>query len=322
MRSFVRAGMPLDPVPGGLRNDPVVGPTIGNSLPPNTGVWLPEHTPVAPGPYGGVHGQEGGNDGFMGADPRATKMGTIPRFIRGEDPAAYDKSVSNHPSWWRGGLQGFNDKLMVRDRHAYWDTGNQKTGTESVPHSVPYTYNHPLTQPPAPELRVVNRSVNPQIGSSNTAAQDDLSRNYTRNPQGMYMGEQGSGWAPIYGGVPGLYQPYGTRGGVPYPIVSPVGQGEPGDGPHLVFSGPPHGLHSPTIPDYAQTLGRYTANQQMRPVRLDRPSNSPQAGQSYSQTVLAQGGQPPARGGTVPRGGSPGGSVGFGTGRGWSGVPK
>lgn len=320
MRGLVRAGLPNDPVPGGLRNDPVTGPTVGNSLPPNTGLWYPNPTP--PGPGYGAGGQIAGNDGFMGADPRAPKRQPVPVFAPGDSPAAYDKSLRNHRPDWRGGLAGFNDKLMTRDRHAYWDTGNQRTGLDSVPHSVPYTYNHPLAQPPAPELRLVNRSVNPQIGSSNTAAQDDLSRNYSRNPQGMYVGEQGSGWGPVYGGVPGLYQPYGTRGGVPYPIQSPVGQGEPGDGPHLVFSGPPHGLHSATIPDYAQTLGRYMANQQMRPVRLDRPSNSPQAGQSYSQTVIAQGATPGPRRRPGPPRGSTGPGIGYGAGRGWAGVPK
>lgn len=323
MRPILRAGLPNDPVPGGLRNDPTVGPTIGNSLPPNTGIWQPEHT--HPGPGYSAGGQMAGNDGMMGADPRAPKI-TQPRFISGggrED--GYDSSTRGHPSWWRGGLQGFNDQLMVRDRHAYWDTGYQRTGLEGFPPAgSPLTYNDPLNTPPAPELRLVQRSVNPQIGSSNSAAQDDLSRNYSRNPQGMYVGEQGSGWAPVYGGVPGLYQPYGTRGGVPYPIVSPVGEGEPGDGPRLVFSGPPHGLHSPTLPDYSQTLGRYMATPQMRPVRIDRPSNSPQAGQSYSQTVLAQGAQRAARGAAARMGGGQPGATGqgFGTGRGWAGVPK
>jgi hypothetical protein len=323
VRGLVRAGLPSDPVPGGLRNDPTVGPTLGNSLPPNTGVWLPERTPPGPGLSAG--GQMAGNDGFMGSDPRYPKRQPEPKFISGDSPAAYDKSLRNHPSWWRGGLAGFNNRLSVVDRHAYWDTGYQRTGLESLPYSVPYTYSHPLDDPPAPELRLVQRSVNPQIGSSNSAAQDDLTRNYSRNPQGMYVGEQGSGWTPIYGGVPGLYQPYGTRGGVPYPIVSPVGQGEPGDGPRLVFSGPPHGLHSPTLPDYSQTLGRYMATPQMRPVRQDRPSNSPQAGQSYSQTVLAQGATPATRGGpaVTPRGTvGHGAGQGFGTGRGWAGVPK
>jgi hypothetical protein len=327
VRRLLRAGLPSDPVPGGLRYDKVTGPTAGNSLPPNTGVWYPNPTPPGPGLSAG--GTIGGNDGFMGADPRYPKRQPDPSSARvgawGEgDSSDRGRPTSGiHASFRRFGIQGFNDQLMVRDRHAYWDAGHQRTGIESLPYSVPNTYSHPAEVPPTPELRVVNRSVSPQIGSSNSAAQDDLTRNYTRNAQGMFVGEQGSGWSPVYGGVPGLYQPYGTRGGVPYPIVSPVGEGEPGDGPRLVFAGPPHGLHSPTIPDYAQTRARYGATPQMRPVRADRPSNSPQAGQSYSQTVLAQGAQK-AQAQAQARAGYPGGGggTGFGTGRGWAGVAK
>ena len=152
-----------------------------------------------------------------------------------------------------------------------------------------------------------------QIGSDNTRNQDDLSRGYT------WLGEQGSGWAPVYGGVPGLYQPYGSRGGIPYPVVSPVEQGQPGDGPHLVFAGPDHGLHSETPwKGGAQIIARYMSTPQTRPVRFDRPSNSPQAGQSYSQTVLPQGASRvrPARPG--PPAGPASGPARF-HGRGWSG---
>lgn len=287
------------------------GPAAGNNLPAHTGVWQPENTVPGPGPGAGL--QMGGADGFYGPDPRAPKLSPAPHVSRlGEGQESY----------WRGGLQGFNDQLMVRDRHVYWDSGRQLTGVDGFgPAGLPGTYNNPRDVPPTPELRAVNRSVNPQIGSSNDAAQDDLSRPYTRNPQGMYVGEQGSGWSPVYGGVPGLVVPYGTRGGVPFPIESPVDEGGPGDGPRLVFSGPPHGLHSPTYPDGAQTLARYQANPQMRPVRLDRPSNSPQAGQSYSQTVLAQGAAQAERQGQA-RAGAPGLGQGYATGRGWSGMAK
>jgi hypothetical protein len=64
-------------------------------------------------------------------------------------------------------------------------------------------------------------------------------------------------------------------------------------GRELVWAGPPHGLHSLTYPDGGDTLLRYQVLPQMRPVRVDRPSNSPQAGQAYSQTVQHQGMAPP-----------------------------
>ncbi len=257
------------------------GHAQGNDLPPFTGRIT--QVPFGPGPYPpGQYqgGQLGANDGVMGADPDAPKI-TRPVFLPGSYQAGMDAGTENNPDGWRGGIQGFNDQQRVVDRHAYWDAGTQRTGnTRSVPGNPP----NPVTDGPArPDLRTVNRSITWQIGSDNTRNQDDLARAYT------WVGEQGSGWAPVYGGVPGLYTPYGSRGGVPYPIVDPSGgQG----GPEKVWAGPPHGLHSLTYPDGADTLAMYGARPQMRPVRVDRPSNSPQAGQSFSQTVQMQGGPP------------------------------
>ena len=287
---------------------------MGNNLPAATGYLDVAYKP-GPGPSSG--GQLGGSgDGENGSDPRAPKMGPSPtsRFWRawGQGQQGED-GQQGHQSFRRYGTQGFNDKLTVKDRHAYWDTGNQKTGTDSVPHGLPNTYNDPKKYPPRPDLRLVNRTLSYQHGSDTTRNQDDLTRAYT------WLGEQGSGWSPVYGGVRGLYQPYGTRGGIPYPIVSPVEQGAPGDGRTDVFSGPPHGLHSQTPwKGGAQIIARFAATPQTRPVRQDRPANSPQAGQSYSQTVLPQGAQGaqgrPGRAGAAP----PGGRIWSG-GSGWRG---
>jgi hypothetical protein len=294
---------------------------IGNPLPPNTGIWYPTGQvpgPQQPGSDSGIAGIPEGFGPAYGADPRAPKTTRpvflpVRRYPAGEG-GGLDSSTCGTPTWWRAGIQGFNDQLRIVDRHAYWDTGNQKTGLAKLPQGQINTYNDPLVNGPARNLRTVNRSLTYQRGSDNTANQDDLNRPYNRNPQGMYVGEQGSGWSPVYGGTPGLYEPYGTRGGVPYPIASPVPYGAAGDGPQKVFSGPPHGLHSLTYPDRSLTLSRYTAAPQMRPVRFDRPSNSPQAGQTYSQTVLPQGASPQqprtARGAAV---------AGF-SGRGWKGT--
>lgn len=269
------------------------GPALGNDLPANTGVWQPEQSQAGPGLSAG--GREAGNDGVFGADPRQPKLSPRHRDVWGEGstldistpPSGVPGTVTRQ-SWWRGGIQGFNDKLTTKDRHVYWDSGHQKQGTDFIAGSAPpNTFNNPIQEPPQPELRALNRTISYQKGTDTTRNQDDLSRPYTG------LGEQGSGWAPVYGGRPGLYEPYGTRGGVPFAIVSPVAEGAPGDGPQKVWSGPPHGLHSLTFPDRGDTLNRYAVNPQMRPVRVDRPSNSPQAGQSYSQTVLSQGGTPP-----------------------------
>jgi hypothetical protein len=189
-----------------------------------------------------------------------------------------------------------NDKLIAYDRHAMFKVGYENSGRNSG------QTDPPMDGPARPSLWLVQRTINYQQGTDKTAASDDLSRDYSRNAQGMYVGEQGTGWAPVYGGTPGLYQEYGSYQGIAPStpgydpatgqtegIKAPVGQGQPGDGPNSVWSGPPHGLHSPTLPSYDQTIGRYMAIPQMAAPRVDRPSNSPIAGQSYSQTVQPQG---------------------------------
>jgi hypothetical protein len=264
----------------------------GNDLPPQTGSSFDAYR-MQPGPGPGSGGQAGSNDGSWGADPSQPKVSPYPMvhaWGEGDDLAVGETGLSRQ-SFWRGGIQGFNDKLTAKDRHAYWDSGHQKQGTDFSPaSSPPNTYNNPLQEPPYPELRTINRTISYQQGTDTSRNQDDLARPYT------WLGEQGSGWAPVYGGVPGFYQPYGSRQGIPLPLVSPVAHDGPGDGPQKVWAGPPHGLHSQTYPDRGDTLNRYAVNPQMRPVRIDRPSNSPQAGQSYSQTVVAQGAQVPTTG--------------------------
>lgn len=189
-----------------------------------------------------------------------------------------------------------NDKLIAYDRHGMMKVGYENSGRNSG------QTDPPIDGPARPSLWLVQRTINYQQGTDTTGATDDLSRDFTRNAEGMYIGEQGSGWSSVYGGTPGLYQEYGSYAGIApdtpgydpvtgetQGIVSPVGQGQPGDGPHKVWAGPPHGLHSPTLPTYSQTIGRYMAIPQMARPRIDRPSNSPIAGQSYSQTVAPQG---------------------------------
>ena len=282
-----RGGLAV-PLPGlGPSFAPPNSHAIGNDLPPYVG---DPYTTFKGGPHPPTqpmgNPQLGGNDGFWGSNNDPNDAGYPPLSTHTDawtEGLWFDQSP-DHQSDKRYGLQGFNDKLWVADRHAYWDTGNQTTGLEGFPPAgSPNTYNDPLKNKPRADLRTVNRDLSYQKGTDTTRNQDDLSRPYT------WLGEQGSGYAPVYGGVPGLYQPYGSRGGVPYPIVSPAEFGGPGDGRHLVWAGPPHGLHSLTYPDRGDTLQRFAVNPQMRPVRVDRPSNSPQAGQSYNQTVLPQG---------------------------------
>lgn len=198
-----------------------------------------------------------------------------------------------------GGWQSANDKLVTRDRHVFFKVGNERSGRDSG------QTDPPMDGPPRPSLASVNRTINWQQGTVYASSgefpinavngnADDLSREYATDPtSGQWLGEQGTGWTPVNGGVPGLWQPYGSYAGYTAGpvkgIQSPVAQGAPGDGPRKVFSGPPHGLHSPTLPDYAPTLGYYMALPAQRAPRQDRPDNSTAAGQSYSQTVQPQG---------------------------------
>lgn len=207
---------------------------------------------------------------------------TLPQFGRNRALGVGQESS------WRGGAFFANDKLMSMDRHAFLARGNELSGRRSG------NTDPPMDGPARPSLRVVNRTINYQQGSDATQNQDDLTRPYARTPDGLYfMGTQGDSWSPVYGGTPGMWQPYGTYqgiGNVPTQgIQSPVQQGAPGDGPQSFRPGPPHGLHSPTLPDYTQTLGYYLAVPQMTRPRIDRPDNSTIGGQSYSQTVQPQG---------------------------------
>lgn len=212
---------------------------------------------------------------------------------------------------WRGGFTPStpNDKLLTSDRHVMSKTGDPRTLATSTPGNPPNPDDPQFGAIP-PVFATVNRSLNFQQGSDSTAFQD-ADRNYPLAPmqpgpvtnrfnpafprgQGpQFVGEQGSGWSPVYGGVPGMYQPYGSYAGYTARdtkgIQSPVGQGQPGDGPHKAYAGAPHGLHSVTTPDYSPTIGRYMAIPQMHAVRVDRPDNSKIAGQDYSQTVQPQG---------------------------------
>lgn len=232
-----------------------------------------------PGPSGDGQGSGGQPDiVYQGGRPQFG----VPRVLQqGQESAV--RAPGNAPVGYS------NDKLTTLDRHGMMKVGYENSGRDSG------QTDPPLDGPARPSLWLVNRSLSYQQGTDTTAATDDLTRDYTRNAQGMYVGEQGTGWSPVYGGVPGMYIEYGSYAGLSPTctkfegIHSPVVEGQPGDGPHSLWGGPPHGLHSPTLPTYSQTLGRYMDTVQMSRPRIDRPFQSPIAGQSYSQTVQSQG---------------------------------
>ena len=276
-------GSPVPTAPGG--NTPAIGQTYVKGLPI-------AHLPViqfggtVPGVGTGVPGKP---DQLAAGNPDVSSVpysGPVYSPYGGSGVSAIAQfgrprilGVGQESSW-RGGVFFANDKLITRDRHIMSKVGSENSGRDSG------LTDPPMDGPARPSYQTINRTINYQQGTDNDAAQDDLTRPYTRNGQGMYMGEQGTGWTPVSGGVPGLWQPYGSYAGYTNGpvkgIQSPVGQGQAGDGRRSVFSGPPHGLHSPTMPDYTSTLGYYMAVPQMRAPRIDRPSNSPIGGQSFT----------------------------------------
>jgi hypothetical protein len=274
----------------------------------------PNSTPPGPGPSSGRGYDEGGNN----ADNIVGGWAQFGNRVLTQSQETDKRAPGNAPVGYS------NDKLITYDRHGIFKVGYENSGRNSG------ETDPPMDGPARPSLWLVQRTINYQQGTDTTAATDDLTRDYTRNAEGMYVGEQGTGWSRVYGGTPGLYQEYGSYQGVApntpgydpvsgqtQGIIAPVSQGQPGDGPQTVWGGPPHGLHSPTLPDYAQTLGRYMAIPQMARPRIDRPSNSPIAGQSYSQTV-----QPQGQTGTAAQNTKFGSGVNFnqrGKGNGWRG---
>lgn len=268
---------------------PGVPGTVSGYASGNPSITTKDTRAKARNPMYGAWGNPGAQPGnaALPGDPKGDPQGKVAPLM----PFQEDNRL--------GGWSSSNDQLITRDRHAFYKVGYENSGRDSG-HTDP-----PMDGPPRPSLATVNRTINHQVGSvysstdqspinASNGNADDMSRGYDREPTlGMYIGEQGSGWSAVNGGVPGLWQPYGSYAGYTAGpvkgIQSPVDQGQPGDGPRKVFSGPPHGLHSPTLPDYAATLGYYMAMPAPRAPRMDRPANATNAGQSYSQTVQPQG---------------------------------
>lgn len=266
---------------------PAVSPAAGNGS-HTVAEW--ENTP-APAPPGQVA------DGNAGLQPD--------KWGRGGPPFKAETVLSPmQETWWRSGLQGTYYGRRLVDRHVYYRSGHatnvgpdQRTGGSRNPNQ---------DGPPTPELATINVTVTPQQGSDNTANQDDLSRPYT------WLGQQDGTIIRINGGTPNLWQPYASRGGYAAPLHGPaptvyggpsdgyvkgtvLKQGSPADvgaAGAYVDPGPPHGLHSGTEVNGRQWSRTWQTRYLAQGARIDRPDNSPQAGQSYSQLVQQQGGPP------------------------------
>ncbi len=320
MRTWFAGGAQPGGMSGGVPGQPVQHAS-GNPAVETVPKWV-KKSPYGGGQIGHVGGNPPGQKPYGTGQNPIQEVSGLPQFGWPRPLNPEQESAAPRPGRPVGGA---NDKLWTADRHAIMKVGYENSGRNSG------QTDPPVDGPARPSLWLVQRTINYQQGTDNTLTQDDLSRDYSRinvGDQGtqsigwvadpsigpyngysgregnLYAGEQGVGWAPVYGGTPGLYQEYGSYAGVSPTspnvsegIHSPVQQGMAGDGNQKVWSGPPHGLHSPTLPTYSQTIGRYMDIPQMHAPRIDRPSNSPIAGQSFSQTVQSQG-----QTGTVPQG--------------------
>jgi hypothetical protein len=156
----------------------------------------------------------------------------------------------------------------------------------------------PSDGPQRPSLHQLFQNWSMWQGTDRTHYMDDLTRAYANcagnaNKPVLPVGQQDGTWTRINGGQPGFYRVYSRAKDDAGPGNDPVsvdvvGRHQPGA--QYVYSGPPHGLHTQTIPDVLQSLQTRMASPQMRAVRQDRTSNSHYSGQSYSQTTQHQGG--------------------------------
>lgn len=231
-------------------------------------------------------------------------------------PLGADRNVSDrdaHPELART-PRFQHDRLVAADRHILADRGTTKSS--NMP-SISGGYPNPEHDgPPMPGYRMINRVLSWQLGTDGTAYLDNDGYHATTNTtdgRAWPLADQGSPWTRYNGGTPRLYRPYGARGYVegPEPATRalpgdgsgrPPGYrlapGDPADGPQKIYSGVPHGLHTPTVPPPVVTQARQKNIPQQRPPAQMRPANSKIAGQSYSQTVVHLDG---TRGGVLPR---------------------
>jgi hypothetical protein len=200
-----------------------------------------------------------------------------PGNSRGGPAARYQvvgsKLSPRHPDGEPFSVNGIspNDQGWHRDRHVWVDKGDHATtGRESGIHD-------PLPDGPVrPSLRLLLTGWRRESGTDSTRNFDPKRRGY------IPVGWQDGSPTRIWGGTPGFFQAYGSRG---------TGELLEADssGNVMIPGSTPHGLHTHTVNPRRNTLKTYRDTPQMRPGRQDRLANSTRAGQSYSQTTVTQG---------------------------------
>lgn len=243
--------------------------------------------------HGGLSFTRGGHRGLGGA----SSFGGYRHPQQQESGAWYNPGGPGgaYGGGWADGV------LTVRDRHIMTRRGHTRWGAYEGNSGIP---NPEHDGPPMPEYQMVDTTESWQLGTDNTASEDNTGQHNSVEVIGtgkrFPLGQQDGTETLINGPPIGEWREYGARGPVgmhgPAPdIYDPnvrgkaqlVATGAPGMQPQdyrTVYGGVPHGLHSPTAQSTTWTGARFSATPQMTAPRLDRPASSRIAGQSMSQS--------------------------------------
>jgi hypothetical protein len=248
----------------------------------------------------------GRNEGITGPQPGSGNgmnkpqpvQGTRPvdsvRTYEGYAPKSYNEATTmDYP---RG--NAMPPRGEFHSRTPFWK------GTQYVPpkeegrlSGIP---DPPTDGPQRPSLHQLLQNWSMWQGTDKRSYDDDLTRSYAKvtgnkNMPVIPIGQQDGTYTRIAGGEVGYHRNY-TRapndaGPGNDPIsVQDVSHKHPAA--EYVYGGPPHGLHTQTVPSGVQPLKTRLASPQMKPVRQDRLSNSHYSGASYSQRTAHQGASP------------------------------
>src|SRR5690348_7510590 len=149
-------------------------------------------------------------------------------FVRPGQTNPPVQEPGRHPPNVYGGVPGRNqerptnpfvqywpqDESIVRDRHIVTNYGSRNQGVTTASGSERKGNGSgpdPLADGKAMATgKTVNRTFSYQMGTTNTRNQDDLSRGYRQVQSGQWAGTQDGSTVQVWGGTPGLWEPYGS----------------------------------------------------------------------------------------------------------------
>jgi hypothetical protein len=269
-------------------------------------------TDARTGEGGGRATQPGGNRDNGGS----SSFGGL-RYPTGQAPGPWPNDIGGSGGAYGGGWA--DGLLTVRDRHVMTRTGTVRN--PGLPDSTNNGNPSPDAQAPPPRrFQMVNTTESWQLGTDNTANQDNHGEHFTTEvgpgaPGKRYpLGTQDGTLTLVMGPPLGEWRDYGVRGpsgmhGPAPDVIDPnwiprrgagggggrgriTEHGAPGQQPgdrRTVYGGVPHGLHSPTAAPRRWTMSRQASIPQMTPPRVDRPLSAKTAGQSMSQGFPPEG---------------------------------